>query len=60
MSVEDRIESLYIRRRFEDALAVANNAYNKPMLAKIQNAHFNQLIKTNDYEQAQRLISLYF
>ena len=50
ISPEEKIEGLFIRQRFEDALRLSNNSYNKPMLPKIQSAHFNYLLNTNQIE----------
>ena len=43
-STEDRIENLYIRRRYKEALTLINSTYSKPMLSKVQCSYFNQLL----------------
>ena len=58
-SVEQKIEALYIRKRFEEALKLSNNSYGRPLLAKLQTAHFNQLLNTGEIEQAKELIVSY-
>lgn len=46
-SVEQRIEALYVRKRFEEALKLSNNSYARPLLSKLQVAHFNELLTTS-------------
>lgn len=43
-SIEHKVENLYIRKRYEEALEVVNNTYQRPMLGKVQAAHLNDLI----------------
>ena len=53
---EDKVESLYIRRRYEEALEISKNAYSKPMLSKLQSSYFNQLLNLGKTEKLRELM----
>ena len=57
--VEERIEALYVAKRFVEALELSVNSYSKPMLSKIQNAYLNELLKTRQIEKARHVIVNY-
>lgn len=49
----DVIENLYIRRKYQAALDLIHSTYSKPMLEKVQNAHFSDLVLTKQVEKAK-------
>ena len=53
---DERIEELYIRKRYTEALALSNEIYSNPYKDKIQNAYFNQLIMQGNTEKAKGLM----
>jgi hypothetical protein len=50
--MEDKVEALYARKRFEEALFLINNTYGKPMLEKVQSGYFNHLLTCGEIEKA--------
>ena len=58
-TVEYQIEQLYMRKRFDQALKVLNNSYGRPMHDKVQKAHLNHLVATNQIDKMREVITAY-
>jgi len=57
--IEHKIEALCIRKRFDEALQILNHSYGRPMHAKVESAHFNHLLSTNQIDKAKQVIGAY-
>ena len=57
--VEDRIEQLYIRKRYTEALELIANSYSKPMQSKVQHGYLCDLIKKDQFGKVQEHIQKY-
>lgn len=51
-TIEDKVEALYVRKRYEESLFLINNTYGKPMLEKVQSGYFSHLLAIGQTEKA--------